>query len=296
MKKFCGCLLGLALAAALASVAPAQEKKAGVMAPPKVLNISREFVKPGKGGPPHDRSESAFVKAMTAAKWPTQYLGLDSLSGKARSLFLTGYDSFDAWEKDVKATAKNATLSAALGKAFEADGALLDGYDQSVWMFREDLSRNPGADIAHTRYFEFEVFKIKPGHEEDWYAGVKLVQDAYAKGIPEGHWDMFQLVYGGSPEFVVITPLKSAAEIDKNFASGKQFADALGTDGMKKLNELSAASFESFETHLFAVNPHMSYVDEETAKQDPEFWRPKSATSGEGKPKAGKAEAKPATP
>ena len=72
MKKFCGCLLGLALAAALASVAPAQEKKAGVMAPPKVLNISREFVKPGKGGPPHDRSESAFVKAMTAAKWPTR--------------------------------------------------------------------------------------------------------------------------------------------------------------------------------------------------------------------------------
>ena len=43
------------------------------MGPPKVLNISLCVGKAGQGGPPHDRSESAFVKAMTAAKWPTEY-------------------------------------------------------------------------------------------------------------------------------------------------------------------------------------------------------------------------------
>ena len=295
MKKLCGCLLGLCFVATFSSISAAQDKSEKTMAPPKVLTISREFVKPGKVGPTHDRSESAFVKAMTAAKWPTPYLGLDSLSGKLRSLFLTGYDSFDAWEKDVKAVAKNATLSSALDKAAGADGALLDAYDQSVWLFREDQSMHPTGDIGHERYLEFEVFHVKPGHEADWAAAVKLVRDAYAKGVPDGRWDMYELVYGGSPSYVVITPLKSASEIDKNFASGKQFMDAMGAEGMKKLSDLSAAAIESLETNLFAINPHMSYVSDEVANADPGFWRPKAAGT-EGKPKSSKAEAKPATP
>ena len=50
-------------------------------APPKVLVVTREFLKPGRGGSPHEKTESAFVQAMAAAKWPTQYIGADALSG-----------------------------------------------------------------------------------------------------------------------------------------------------------------------------------------------------------------------
>ena len=48
---------------------------------------TEEFVKP---------SESAFVQAMTRAKWPAHYLAVSSVTGKPRVLFLTGYDSFPA--------------------------------------------------------------------------------------------------------------------------------------------------------------------------------------------------------
>jgi hypothetical protein len=65
----------------------------------EVLTVTREFLKPGKSGTLHDKTESAFVAAMRDAKWPSYYFGLDSLSGKVRSIFLTGYDSFDAWER-----------------------------------------------------------------------------------------------------------------------------------------------------------------------------------------------------
>src|SRR6202011_6409152 len=82
--------------------------------PPKVLVIGREYTKPGKSGAAHEKTESAFVQAMKRAKWPTHYLAVESVSGKSRALFLTGYDSFDAWEKDVSAQQKNATLSADL--------------------------------------------------------------------------------------------------------------------------------------------------------------------------------------
>ena len=86
--------------------------------PPKVLSVMREWVKPGKSGAPHEKTEALFVQAFARAKWPTQYIGMESLSGKSRALFLTGYDSFAAWEKDTMAAAKNATLSAALTKIY----------------------------------------------------------------------------------------------------------------------------------------------------------------------------------
>src|SRR5579863_1044257 len=100
MKTISGVLLLGCLAAGSFGVAAAQEES---MSPPKVLAVTREFVKPGKGGAVHDKAESAFVLAFARAKWPTHYLAMGSVSGKPRVLFFTAYDSFEAWEKDVNA-------------------------------------------------------------------------------------------------------------------------------------------------------------------------------------------------
>ena len=97
MKKITGWLLGSYLLVGGLGIAVAQETDAATQG----ASIFREFVKPGKGGALHEKSESAFVQAMTRAKWPTHYLAVNSITGKPRALFLTGYDSFEAWEKDV---------------------------------------------------------------------------------------------------------------------------------------------------------------------------------------------------
>ncbi|HXN98599.1 MAG TPA: hypothetical protein VN881_05960 [Candidatus Acidoferrales bacterium] len=291
MKKVSGFLLGLALLLGNASLASAQEKSEGMHTPPTVLTIAREFLKPGKSGAVHDRSESAFVRAMANAKSPTNYLALNAVSGKPRALFLTGYDSFAAWEKDQLDTAKNPTLSAALDRATEADGQLLDSYDQSAWIYRPDQSLNQTGDLVGVRYFEIESFRLKPGHEADWDAAVKLVKDAYSKAMPDAHWAMYENVFGlGSPAYLVITPRKSASEIDAGFQQGPKFMAAIGADGMKKLGELSAAAIESRETNLFTINPRQSYMMEDLMKADPDFWRPKAAPAA---PKKEKPEAKP---
>lgn len=274
MKKLRFGVLGVCMAMGFSLESAAQEHSGPMMTPPKVLTVTREFVKPGRNGAPHDKAESAFVAAMRDAKWPSYYFGLDSLSGKLRSIFLTGYDSFDAWEKDLSAQRKNPKLASALDRAYADDGQLLDSVDQSVWFFREDQSHHPTADIGSARMMDIEVFRLKPGHEAEWDAIVKLVKDAYAKGV-EGHWDMFQMVYGGGPAYVVISPLKGGAEIDRNWAAGRKFEEAMGTEGMKKLGELSASSIESIEDNLFMINPKMSYVPDDVAKSAPDFWRPK---------------------
>jgi hypothetical protein len=278
MKKVTGSIFALfvLLAVGIPRNAAGQDKPAGVM-PPKILTVTREYTKPGKSGTIHEKAESAFVQAMMHAKWPTHYLAVESLSGKSRALFFTGYDSFEAWEKDVKAVEQNTALSAALDRAYAGDGDLLTEIDSAVLAFHEEYSLRPLVDIAHTRYFEISLFQVRPGHDKDWEEIVKLVTAAYEK-IPDTHWAAYQSVYGlPDTTYVIFNPIMSASEIDKNFAAGKQFEAAMGEKGMKKLGELSAAAIESSQTNLFAFNPRMSYPSDDWVKADPDFWKAKSA-------------------
>lgn len=276
-----------ALAIAALGSAAAQEQPSGTMSPPKILTITREFVKPGKTGAIHDKSETAFVQAMAHSKWPTHYLGMNSLSGKPRSLFFTGYESFAAWEKDAAATQKNAMLSASLDRAGAADGELLDSADAGAFAYNAEYSLNQQAEhaTAATRYFEVAVYRVKPGHHREWDDGMKMVLDAYKKALPEAHWACYDAVYG-APEgtYLFIIARKSATEIDADFAHNKDFMAAMGEEGMKKLDELSAAAIESNETNLFVLNPSMSYVPEEWVKAD-DFWKPKGGNSLAATPK-----------
>ena len=278
MKTFKGFLLISSLLLGGLKIASAQENSPATVQPPKVLVVAREFLKPGRGGMSHEKTESAFVQAFARAKWPTHYLAADSLSGKTRSLFLIGYDSFDAWEKDTLAVQKDATLSAALGRAAANDGELLSDTDGGVFAYHEEYSLRAPVDMPHMRYLEISVFHIRQGHEKDWENLVRLVTPAYDK-IPDAHWATYEEIYGGDGNiYVLFTPLKSASEIDQALMQGKQFEAAMGEEGMKKLSELSAAAIDSSQSNLFALNPRMSYVSDDWIKADPDFWMPKPAS------------------
>ena len=293
MNKLSRSLLGLSLAATCVCMTAAQEMSQGSMSVPKVLQITREFTKPGKAGMVHDKAESAFVQAMARAKWPTRYLGMTSLSGKQRALFLTWYASFEAWEKDAAAVAKNSALSTALDRASMADGELLDSMDQGVFVFSDEMSLRPKADLSQMRYLEISAFHVRPGHGTEWRELVKMVKAAYEKAVPEAHWGTFEQVYGGDGgTYLVLTARKTLAEVDRAPQEDEQFAAAMGEDGMKKLDELFGASVESSQHQLFAFNPRMSYVADEWIKADPDFWKPKAVVPA-AKPAAEDKKAKP---
>lgn len=286
MKRTTGfCLLAALLIGGAATLA-AQATANGVMPPPKVLVVFREFLKPGKAGSPHLKTESAFVQAFTAAKWPTRYIAVDSMSGEPRTLFLVGYDSFDAWEKDNKAIEKNATLSAAIDRASVADGDVLASSDGSVLTYREDYSLRANVNIAQYRYFEISRFVVKPGHEKEWDDLVKMYVEGYSKASQNALWATYSSMYGqdNGGVFIVFTPLKSLAEVDGELADGKKFEAAMGADGMKRIGELSAACLQSSATNLFSFNPKLSYAADEWIKSDPTFWKPKPAAAPAKKP------------
>jgi len=294
MKKLGRSLLGVFLVVTCSRIAAAQESSQAEVPIPKVLQIIREYTKPGKSGMAHEKTESAYVQAMTRAKWPTHYLGMTSLSGKERALFLTSYASFEAWEKDFAAMEKNTTLSAALDRILMADGEVLDSVDEGVFIFRDDLSLRPVADLSHMRYMEISVYQVRPGYNAEWDELVKLVKAAYEKGVPDAHWGTFEAVYGREGHtFAVFTGLKTLAEVDRAFQQNPQFEAAMGDDGMKKLSELERASVATSQHQVFAISPRMSYVPEEWIKADPDFWKPKAVAAPAAKPAAEEKKANP---
>jgi hypothetical protein len=287
MNKFSRTLLSVSLGISFSCTVAAQDKPQASSSIPKVLGITREYTKPGKAGMVHDKAESAFVQAMARAKWPTHYIGMTSLSGKQRALFLTQYESFEAWEKDNQATAKNAGLSASLDRAGMADGELLDSIDQGVFVFNEELSLRPRPDLSQMRYLDISAYHVRPGHNKDWNDIVKMVKNAYEKAVPEAHWGVFAQYYGGEGgTYLVLTARKSLSEIDRGLLDSKQFQAAMGEDGMKKLDELVSVAIESSLHNLFAFNPRMSYVADDWITSNPDFWKPAAAAMPAAAPKS----------
>jgi hypothetical protein len=276
-KLLFGCATLLPLAAALSPVLSAQDAMQD--GPPNVLVIHREYLKPGKGGALHERSESAFVHAFADTKTNYPYFALDSLSGPSRSLFLFGYNSFADWEKETAAIRGNKALGAKLDQATLNDGDLLASYDAAAMTLRPDLSLNKGS-IDGARFFEITTFVVKPGHLHDFTELAKTYIETYRKISPQAHWDTFEVMYGsplpsaaGGDVFLVINVMKSLADTDKSIQDSDKFASELGASGMQKVSELSAASIEATTTNLFAINPRESNPPSEWVKKEPAFWK-----------------------
>lgn len=271
----------LCLSIAVAGIGIAVAQDSASMKPPAVIQINREWLKPGKGGATHDKSEAAFVTLMNKGKLQGHYIALNSMTGKSRALYITRYPSFEAWENDNKTFDRNAALAADLDRAIAADGELLEGMDSAVLVYNDELSFHPRPDYSHARYYELTVFRVRLGHDKQWHDLTKMYKDACEKAGLEEHWGMYEMRYGGEGgTYLALTHRDSLAEIDKGMANGKKFVEALGgEEAAQKLDELFGQAVESVRTELFSINPKQSYVDEATISADPDFWRPKTAVS-----------------
>jgi hypothetical protein len=294
MTRISPILLGFSIVVAGGALAVAQDAT-----PPKVLQITREWLKMGKSISAHDRSGANFVSISARAKQQGHYVALDSMSGKARSLYITRYPSLEAWEKDNNLLWKNTAFTAEMDRAIAAEGEFTDGVDMSVLTYNEGLSYHPRPDLSHARYYELTAFHIKPGHVGDWYNLVKMYMAACDKMNRGDHWAAYEVLYGGeNGTYITLTHRDSLTEVDKMLAGGDQaFIEAMGgPEAIGKFEELVRQTIDSEHTELFSINPKQSYAEEAWIKADPDFWKPKAKTAeAVNKPAAAKpvAAAKP---
>ena len=82
--------------------------------------------------------------------------------------------------------------------------------------YNEEQSLRAPVDIAHMRYFEISLYRVRPGHRAARVnEAVELVKAAYEK-VPDTHWAMYEAMFGQEDvTYVVIIPRKSATELDQ---------------------------------------------------------------------------------
>lgn len=276
MKMLSPVVLGLSLAVTGTMLTAAQDTSSKF----KVLQIVREETKPGKGGAAHDKTESAFVQAMTKAKFPAHYIAMTAMSGRSRTLYLTVFDSFAEWEKDDQIVEKNPALAAELSRATAADSELLDQVETAIFTSVPEMSYKSRSDLTHARYVEMSVFHLRAGHREEWNKLTKMVKDGHDKAGTSAHWTMYEVAYGPSDgTYMALSADNSMADIDTGFAENKKFMDALGPDNVKEFRSLYASAVASSYSQLFAINPRQSYPKDEWITGDPGFWKPKPAAA-----------------
>jgi hypothetical protein len=286
-------LFAIALVIALATLAaPLAQAQETMMAPPKVLVLTREVVKPGKTAE-HEQWETGWPAAYSKANWPVHYLAMSSMTGENRALFLSGYDSLEAWNADGMAQEKNAALSASQKMLYAKDGDFLTKSETAVFLYQPELSYKPEAPVKGTHYFMISAVQVKPGHGRHFEEIRKLVRAAHEKANVDEHFAVFAAALG-RPDgyYLIFYPMQSPAEIDKEeMTHGKGYRDAVGEEGMKKIMEFRGQGVESSENQLFVLSPKMSYAYKEWIAADPDFWGPKHAMPMKGM--SMKKEAKP---
>jgi hypothetical protein len=280
----------MSLAVAGGSFAAAQDEAA---TPPKVIQITREWLKPGKSFLAHEKASVAFVNFSAKAKLQGHYVALDAMTGKPRSVFIARYPSFEAWEKDNKIVDKSPSLIAEVDRAIVGVGDFDDGIDQEVFTYNEELSYHPRPDLSHARYYQISVFHVRPGHRKEWNEVVKMYQAACDKAYNgAAHWGTYEAAYGVEDgTFLALSHRDSMKEIDEINAAGGKFVEAMGgEEAMQKFDELLGQAVDSSRTELFSINPRQSYPEEAWIKGDPDFWKPKAkaAEAAAAKPAAAK--------
>ena len=149
MKKWHRSLAGLCLALAGSLAAHAQ---APVVPPPNILNIETINIKVYEDGP-YDRVASEYPALSQQLKDPTHVLAMEALSGSPRAIYLSGFDSLEALQKNEEWLPGDPAADAKLEALDARQAAHISEVHHTIWHYRPDLSNNvAAADIPHSHY------------------------------------------------------------------------------------------------------------------------------------------------
>ncbi|HET7104526.1 MAG TPA: hypothetical protein VFI20_10615 [Terracidiphilus sp.] len=275
MKRVSLIVLVFSLVVMGGTMVAAQEQAEMQSGPPPVMFITREHVKLGHGAA-HNKTEGAISRAMQRANYPGRSIALQAISGSPRVLYIHPFGSFADAQKLHDTVSKDAALMEEFQSLNAADDAQLESADIGIFSLNKELSYGSPSSLAHQRFMEIASFEVRPGHYAEFVEVTKMYIDAVKKAGIAADWAMYHLEYGGdSGIYLLFSPDKSLADIDQSSADGKKFRDAMGEDGMKKLEALIASAIASEHSNLYVINPNQSYVPESWEKEDPGFWNPK---------------------
>jgi hypothetical protein len=276
MNKWLLSIAGLSLALAGSLAAQAQTP---VAAPPNILSIQTDNIKPYADGP-YDKVASEYPALSRQLEDPTHVVGLEGLTGSPRAIYLTGFDSYEALQKSEEWLAGDSAADAKFDALDARVAPYLSEINYAVWHYRPDLSNNVAAvDLPHSHYWEVIVYHMRAGHVEEFAKMTKLHRDANIKIGQNVPWTTYESEMGVTDSYLILVPMTSLKNEDGFLAHDKDFSAALGDDGRSQMNKLSEESVASVEDNIWMVIPEWSYVDKSWIDADPQFWAPAKSTA-----------------
>jgi hypothetical protein len=244
-------------------------------APPALLQIEREEVRPGRGGA-HAVNEAAWAAAYAKAQSPVTWLGMTTVSGANEAWFLSRHESFASIEKAQDSTDAAPALAAERDRISAAEGDMLSRTSTILARYRPAISYQPGVKLPEMRYMTVDLVRVKSGRVAEFMDTWGMLVAAHTKAGIDEHWSVYE-VESGMPDttFLFLYPRKSLAEIDaagpSHGAAG--FRDAVGDGGRRQITGVEQDAIEMSETRHFKLRPGMSALPKEWAAADA-FWAP----------------------
>ncbi len=249
--------------------------------PPPVLLIEREDIKPGKL-PAHTQEARAYVEVMHKANARVSNgmqdgrIAMTPVAGNQNEvMYVRAYMSFKDMESKNKENEKMATGMLKADFDNLPDAELHASQRTIIASLRPEYSYNPGkTDITQARYMTVTTTRIKPGHADEYWKGVReIVNTARTKAQFPGSFAVYQVRAGTTDGiYLIFRLMKSMDELDFPLTAVR---DAMGKEGREDMDKISDRSVMFSETSYYAINPGLSIVGPDFVAADPAFWNQK---------------------
>ena len=142
------------------------------------------------------------------------------------------------------------------------------------WSYRADQAIRM---FPRAHYFHITIYQVRPDAENDLGELVKLRRMG-SDSVNLDRPDLAYQVISGAPSgtFIFLAPLASLKTMDEGVAETPVYAEATAAARAKTASKVSADGEISREHLLFRVEPRMSYVSDDFAEADRQFWRAKN--------------------
>jgi hypothetical protein len=244
-------LAGLAVSAAAAQ---------SLTEPPSLVRLHRHL-----GG--------ASVRPYADAHISVNVVGMAAITGRPETWLIEVHDSFASIEGVDKALPP--TPFAAMDEGEQPSGDLLAGSRSLIAVYRPGYSYRPEQAtqaLRQARYCQVGIYRVQAGSEPEFADLVKSRRNLF-DSINLDRPDIAYYVLSGvaSGTYVFLAPLASLKALDEGLAKAPACAESIAAEGAKTAGLTR-------EHLLFRVEPSTSWVTDDFASADPEFWHGKAKT------------------
>jgi hypothetical protein len=207
------------------------------------------------------QGDSSAIQPYHELNSDVDVVGMQSITGETQTWLMEAYSSFASIEALDKAMASARPVSAR----------------RMIGLYRSFLSYRPDEAIKlirSARYFQINVFRIRPGADVDFSELIRMRKSAFDSINLDRPEIGYQIISGAnSGTYVFVAPLNSLRTLDNTFARMPAHGETLGGPRGKESRQIQWEADVTREHMLFRVHPSLSHVSDAFAAADPDFWR-----------------------